>query len=328
MIRPALLVLLGGSALIGLAALALGQTVTPPSGGSGGATSFTLGSTSIPVPGTTTTVTGLTLSGTTFTGTTTIPGVGTIDSSGNIRAASFQPIVQTAIFGLRGNGATDSTGIMDLMINSSSVMHMTNGSVVFGFGQGGASARNGSTITLDSNINATNSMTFANKNNSTAAQAGWYLGNDTADGYASMLLNGSGNSSGNGANSLTWTTTGSLFIGTGGTNSVSIDSTGHLNLSGKAAPSIASGACGTGTNGTITGSDQSGVITVGAVATTACAVTFGSTWAVAPKSCVFSAANAGAVGATVLPFISAISQTGFTLSGTALASTSFGFQCL
>jgi hypothetical protein len=95
-----------------------------------------------------------------------------------------------------------------------------------------------------------------------------------------------------------------------------------------ATPTIASGACGTGTNGTIAGTDLSGKITIGAVATTDCAVTFGETFAAAPAACTFSPADSASAGVGVLPYISAIGTTGFTLSGTALASTSFYYVCL
>ena len=121
-----------------------------------------------------------------------------------------------------------------------------------------------------------------------------------------------------------------------GTNTLAVGNTtvtGTLSAASKIyadtgdTPSIASGACGTGTNGSITGSDQAGKITIGASATTACAVTFGSTWSTAPRACTFSAASSGAAAVTVLPYISATSATGFTLSGAVLASTSFYYQC-
>lgn len=131
---------------------------------------------------------------------------------------------------------------------------------------------------------------------------------------------------------------GGILIGTGGaapitfaTTSVAvatIDATGHLRLSGSAVPTIASGACGTGTNGTISGSDQSGQITIGAAATSACAVSFGSAFTAAPRACVFAAASAGSAATTVLPFISAISTGGFTLSGTLLANTAWYYSCI
>lgn len=207
------------------------------------------------------TLTTATLSGGTLTGTTTIPGTGnSISSTGDIKASSFQPTAQTALYGLRGNGAQDSTGIMDLMINNSSVLHMTNGSAVFGFPQGGGSSRNSSAVTLDGNENTANTMSFVNKNNSTASQAGWYIGNDTADGYASMLLNGSGNSTGNGVGSMTFNTTGALFLQTGATNAMTISTGGAVGLPRLAASSAAQ-------TGTVCWTTGTGNLTVDTTAT-------------------------------------------------------------
>lgn len=109
-----------------------------------------------------------------------------------------------------------------------------------------------------------------------------------------------------------------------------VDVNGHFLLGKQSTPTIASGACGTTTNGVITsGSDQSFIITIGAVATTSCAVTFGSTWTTKPRSCIFGAGNAAAIAATTLPFIAPtnITTTGVTLSGAVLASTVWNVQC-
>lgn len=116
----------------------------------------------------------------------------------------------------------------------------------------------------------------------------------------------------------------------GGSYSVtgSITSTGHISASTGNTPTISSGACGTGSNGTIAGTDQNGKITIGASATTACAITFGSsTWPSSPTSCVFSPATSASAAVTVLPYISALSTSGFTLSGSVLASTSWYYHC-
>jgi hypothetical protein len=104
--------------------------------------------------------------------------------------------------------------------------------------------------------------------------------------------------------------------------------TGHISMSTGNTPTIASAACGALTNGTITGTDQEGKITIGAATTTTCAVTFGSsTWPSAPTGCTFSPASAASAALTVLPYISAVSSSGFTLSGSVLASTSFYYHC-
>ena len=108
----------------------------------------------------------------------------------------------------------------------------------------------------------------------------------------------------------------------------SLASSAHASVSTGATPTIASGACGTGSNGTISGTDQSGKITIGASATTACAVTFGSsTWSNGPTACTFSPATAASAAVPVLGYISALSASGFTLTGSALANTSFYYTC-
>ena len=94
-------------------------------------------------------------------------------------------------------------------------------------------------------------------------------------------------------------------------------------------PTISSGACGTGTNGTISGYNDTGKITISSAATTACAVSFSASFTTAPSACTVAAANstAAAVG-TTQPYVSALSASGFTLSGAALASTSWYYHCL
>jgi hypothetical protein len=95
-------------------------------------------------------------------------------------------------------------------------------------------------------------------------------------------------------------------------------------------PTITSGTCGTGTNGAIVAGsvNQSGQITIGAVATTTCPVVFSGTMSPAPKSCVLAPMNAAAAAAgTAGGFIGAPSGTGFTITGAALASTNWAYQC-
>jgi hypothetical protein len=116
------------------------------------------------------------------------------------------------------------------------------------------------------------------------------------------------------------------FTNTGLAVTGALSATGHLSLGG-AAPTIASGDCGTTTNGSVAGTDHAGVITIGAVATTACKVTFGTAWTAAPHACVFSPASSGAAAITVLAYNSAITTTYFTISGAALASTVFNYWC-
>lgn len=109
-----------------------------------------------------------------------------------------------------------------------------------------------------------------------------------------------------------------------------VDVNGHFLLGKQSTPTVASGACGTGTNGSITsGSDQSFELAIGAVATTSCVVSFGSTWTTRPRSCVMTAGNAAGIAAGTLAFIPAagVTATTVTITGTALASTLWNVQC-
>lgn len=103
----------------------------------------------------------------------------------------------------------------------------------------------------------------------------------------------------------------------------------QINSSG-GLPTIASGACGTTTNGAVVAgsTNQSFKVTIGAVATTTCTISFSATLSPVPKSCVFSPMNAAAIAATTLPFIAAPSGSGVVFSGAVLASTNWAFHCL
>jgi hypothetical protein len=94
-------------------------------------------------------------------------------------------------------------------------------------------------------------------------------------------------------------------------------------------PTIASGACGTGTNGVVTsGDNQSGLITIGSAATTTCTISFSGTLGVAPKACLLTPQNAAAAaGATTLARVSSISATAWVITGSALANAAYYFHC-
>lgn len=99
-------------------------------------------------------------------------------------------------------------------------------------------------------------------------------------------------------------------------------------IPGGAVPTIASGACGTTTNGTIVAgsTNNSGRITVGAAAATACAISFSATLTPVPKACTFAPMNALAVSAAA--FIGAPTGTGFTLTTAgSFANTNWAYQC-
>jgi len=95
------------------------------------------------------------------------------------------------------------------------------------------------------------------------------------------------------------------------------------------ATTIASGGCGTGTNGSVAGTNQVGQITIGATATTACTVNFSKTLAAAPKACIVFPANAAAAATgTTVAYVSAITTAHFVLTGSALASTVYNYLCM
>lgn len=95
-------------------------------------------------------------------------------------------------------------------------------------------------------------------------------------------------------------------------------------------PTIASGACGTTTNGVITsGTNQAGLITIGAASTTTCTVSFSATLSAAPNACIAFPASAGAAATgTTVARVSSVTTGGFVITGSALASTAYYYLCI
>jgi hypothetical protein len=79
---------------------------------------------------------------------------------------------------------------------------------------------------------------------------------------------------------------------------------------------------------TISGTDQTGLITIGPGATTSVVVTFGGNYPAAPLAVVLSAGNAAAAAAGVGAFAATLSSTGWTLSGTALANCDLYYHAI
>lgn len=93
-------------------------------------------------------------------------------------------------------------------------------------------------------------------------------------------------------------------------------------------PTIASGACGATTNGTVSGVNQSGIVTIGAAATTTCTISF-STTIIAPKACVIFPGNAtAAVQGTTVARVGTPSTTAWVITGSVLANTVYSYICL
>ena len=113
------------------------------------------------------------------------------------------------------------------------------------------------------------------------------------------------------------------------TDGLVIDNTQHVRLGNTTVPTIAGGACGAGSNGAIVAgsNDHMFAITIGASATTTCAVTFGAAYTTAPRGCVMVPMNAAAAAVTTLAYSSAPTVSGWTLTGSVLASTNWQVWC-
>jgi hypothetical protein len=94
-------------------------------------------------------------------------------------------------------------------------------------------------------------------------------------------------------------------------------------------PTIASGACGATTNGTIAagGTNQSGEVIIASATTTTCTISFSTTLSAAPIACLLEPGNAQAATELANSYVSAITTGHFVITGTALASTDYYFHC-
>ena len=125
-----------------------------------------------------------------------------------------------------------------------------------------------------------------------------------------------------------------MFTGAAGTlvAGFTMDANQHVKLGNATAPTIASGACGATTNGTILAgsNDHIGVVQIGAAATTTCTITFAGTWATAPRACLISPANAAAAAwATTVAYVNPANITTgqWVITGTALANANYSYRC-
>lgn len=157
----------------------------------------------------------------------------------------------------------------------------------------------------------------------------YFGGPINADAIAWGIVNGA-------ENGRITTSTGNMSLGSAtddGVNKLQVTGmskfTGHV-VSAGTVPTVATNDCGSSTQGTITagGNDNAFLLTAGTAAVTSCAVTFATTWTAAPKACNFSPANTtAAASGTVAAYISSITTTKVTISGTALASAAFYVRC-
>ncbi len=179
---------------------------------------------------------------------------------------------------------------------------------------------------IQGTTNPSTNLAFSYQINGGGYTAGPIIGttNITTGGGGTGTMNGSVNV-GNAAitgNGIYHFGTNSLGFSTNATSAGDIDATQHWRLGGAGAATIASGACGATTNGTIAGNDHAGLITIGSASTATCAITFAGNYTTVPRAVLLQAANAGAASALSGEFISVLATTGFTISGT-LASTNW-----
>jgi hypothetical protein len=95
-------------------------------------------------------------------------------------------------------------------------------------------------------------------------------------------------------------------------------------------PTISSGACGSGSNGTIgAGStNQSGELLIGSSATTACAIVFSPALTATPDACLLFPQNAAAAAAgTTVARVATITNLQFAVAGSALANANYWYHC-
>jgi len=121
----------------------------------------------------------------------------------------------------------------------------------------------------------------------------------------------------------------SLSFTTSGTVAGTVDLHQHWRIGGSGTPTIAANACGSTTQGTILagGNDQSFQVTVGTAAVTTCTITFASAFTTAPRTADLTPANAvAAATGTAAAYISALSTTSVTITGTALAGAVYYIQ--
>jgi hypothetical protein len=118
------------------------------------------------------------------------------------------------------------------------------------------------------------------------------------------------------------------FVGIGTTSpQAKLDVYGGTFLASRGGSSPSISSCGT--SPTVTGTNNSMVLTMGSGTLTTCSVTFNPTWSVAPNSCSLTPANAtaaqwGITGA----YVSGSTTTTLTMTGTNLTNATYNIHCM
>jgi len=121
-----------------------------------------------------------------------------------------------------------------------------------------------------------------------------------------------------------------LGISSAGTAAGVIDANQNWRIGGAGTPTISSGACGTGTNGTIAsnGNNQGFEVIIGSAATTTCTITFATSgFVTAPREAQLTPANSTAAAqGTTLAYVSSLGTTTMVITGSALANANYYVQ--
>lgn len=192
-----------------------------------------------------------------------------------------------------------------------------------GFGNGATVPRNQITLTM-TNIGApgtrdSHALLWEGKANNGTERAVWWR----------QKVNVTSNA---GASSYLWQQSLNT-VGVFNTR-MSLSDVGDLSVTGMVrstagAPTITGGACGAGANGTVAGTNQSGIVTIGAAATTTCTINFSATLANAPGACVIFPGNATAAAqGTTVARVGTPSTTTWVITGSVLASAVYSYICL
>jgi len=118
------------------------------------------------------------------------------------------------------------------------------------------------------------------------------------------------------------------------TASGTVTANGMVTLNGQlipayGTPTIASGACGTTTNGTLASgsTNQAGEVIIASASTSTCTISFSATLGAAPLACSLTPGNAAAAAwGTTGAYVSSITTGHWVITGT-LASTDFYYHC-
>jgi len=121
-----------------------------------------------------------------------------------------------------------------------------------------------------------------------------------------------------------------LGFQTSATSAGVIDANQNWRIGGAGTPTISSGACGTGTNGSIAanGNNQGFEVDIGSAATTTCTITFANSgFVTAPREAQLTAHNAAAAAqGTTLAYVSSLGTTTMVITGSALANANYYVQ--